>query len=62
MRDELDYRLEAANQTEFADHFAGHPFVTHPRASTRRRARRRVLTTEWVDGMSWTEFVATRRS
>ena len=49
MRDELDYALEAANQTEFAD-VLRRPSV---RPRPRRRARastRRVLTTEWVDG------------
>jgi predicted unusual protein kinase regulating ubiquinone biosynthesis (AarF/ABC1/UbiB family) len=30
MRDELDYRLEAANLTEFARRFDGHPFVRLP--------------------------------
>ena len=31
MRDELDYRSRPRNQTEFGTHFAGHPFVAHPR-------------------------------
>lgn len=55
MRDELDYVVEAANQTEFERHFAGHPFVTVP-AVMPATSTRRVLTTEWVDGLSWAEF------
>ena len=30
MREELDYRLEARNIAEFADHFQGHPWVRIP--------------------------------
>ena len=30
MRDELDYELEARNQTEFGNYFAGHPFISIP--------------------------------
>ena len=30
MFDELDYRLEAAYQAEFADRYPGHPFVRVP--------------------------------
>lgn len=28
--EELDYRLEAANQAEFAEHYRGHPFIRIP--------------------------------
>ena len=28
--EELDYRLEAANQSEFADLYRGHPFIHIP--------------------------------
>ncbi len=28
--EELDYRLEAANQAEFADIYRGHPFIHVP--------------------------------
>lgn len=55
MRDELDYELEAANQTEFCDYFAGHPFVAIPEVD-RATSTKRVLTTEWVEAMSWAEF------
>ena len=58
MREELDYRLEARNLAEFARHFAGHPWVRIP-AVVPDLSRSRVLTTEWVDGMSWDEFAAT---
>ncbi|MEP7203578.1 MAG: AarF/ABC1/UbiB kinase family protein [Ilumatobacteraceae bacterium] len=57
MRDELDYELEAASQTEFADCFAGHPFVSIP-AVDPATSTKRVLTSEWVDGLSWAEFLA----
>jgi predicted unusual protein kinase regulating ubiquinone biosynthesis (AarF/ABC1/UbiB family) len=55
MRDELDYELEAANQTEFSNHFSGHPFVAIP-AVDPATSTKRVLTSEWVDGLSWAEF------
>ncbi|MGZ4699753.1 MAG: ABC1 kinase family protein [Ilumatobacteraceae bacterium] len=58
MRDELDYELEAASQTEFCNYFAGHPFVSIP-AVDRATSTRRVLTTEWVEAMSWAEFEPT---
>jgi predicted unusual protein kinase regulating ubiquinone biosynthesis (AarF/ABC1/UbiB family) len=58
MREELDYRLEARNITEFAHHFAGHPWVRILTLVPELSASR-VLTTEWVDGMTWDQFVAT---
>ena len=58
MRDELDYELEAANQTEFALHFAGHPFITIP-AVDRATSTKRVLTTDWVEALSWADFEST---
>ena len=58
MRDELDYELEAASQTEFATYFQGHPFVSIP-AVDPATSTKRVLTTEWVDGQSWAEFEPT---
>ena len=57
MREELDYRLEARNITEFAEHFAGHPWVRIPELVP-ELSHERVLTTEWIDGMSWDQFVA----
>jgi predicted unusual protein kinase regulating ubiquinone biosynthesis (AarF/ABC1/UbiB family) len=57
MADELDYRLEARFQQEFADYYAGHPFIHIP-AVVPERSARRVLTTEWVDGRRWDDFLA----
>lgn len=58
MLEELDYRLEATNQREFAEHFAGHPFVRIP-AVDATTSTERVLTTEWIDGLSFGDFLAT---
>ncbi|MFV0306729.1 MAG: ABC1 kinase family protein, partial [Desertimonas sp.] len=55
--EELDYRLEAANLIRFADAFGGHPWVRIP-SLVPDRSGERVLTTEWVDGWNWDEFVA----
>ena len=53
--EELDYRTELANQSEFADHYRGHPFArvpeVHPELSSDR-----VLTMELVRGRRWTEI------
>ena len=57
MRDELDYRIEARNVDEFRQLFEGHPFVSLP-AVVPEHSAHRVLTTDWVDGMSWGEFTA----
>ena len=59
MRDEVDYRIEAANLVEFHEAFAGHPFVRLP-ALDAEHSTRLVLSTEWVDGLSWDEFVRDR--
>jgi predicted unusual protein kinase regulating ubiquinone biosynthesis (AarF/ABC1/UbiB family) len=58
MFDELDYRIEATNQQSFADLYAGHPFIRVPRVVPERSAQR-VLTSEWVDGLRWQEFLDT---
>src|SRR5438309_9023023 len=58
MGDELDYRHEAACQSEFATRYAGHPFVRIP-AVVPERSSQRVLTSEWVDGMRWADFLET---
>jgi predicted unusual protein kinase regulating ubiquinone biosynthesis (AarF/ABC1/UbiB family) len=57
MIDELDYRIEAANQIEFESYYRHHPFITIPQVVS-RFSTERVLTTEWVDGLSWNDFVA----
>jgi predicted unusual protein kinase regulating ubiquinone biosynthesis (AarF/ABC1/UbiB family) len=56
MGDELDYRIEAACQEEFATIYRGHPFIRIP-GVVRERSAQRVLTTEWVDGMRWDDFL-----
>jgi predicted unusual protein kinase regulating ubiquinone biosynthesis (AarF/ABC1/UbiB family) len=58
MVEELDYRLEASNQREFAEHFAGHPFVRIPKVVDETSGRT-VITSEWVDGDSFATFTAT---
>jgi predicted unusual protein kinase regulating ubiquinone biosynthesis (AarF/ABC1/UbiB family) len=56
MGDELDYRIEAANQEEFRAAYEGHPWVripaVHPEVSTAR-----VLVSEWVSGRSFYELL-----
>ncbi|MGH3850263.1 MAG: ABC1 kinase family protein, partial [Pseudonocardiaceae bacterium] len=62
MGDELDYRLEARCQTEFADRYRGHPFIHVPDVIPERSGRR-VITSDWVEGCNWKEFLesATRQ-
>ena len=52
--DELDYTIEAANQQEFHSLYDGHPFIhipaIYPELSTGR-----VLTSDYVRGMRWSE-------
>lgn len=57
MVDELDYVKEAANLSEFAAAFAGHPWVRIPQLVPQFSSQH-VLTTEWVDGMSWDQLMA----
>jgi predicted unusual protein kinase regulating ubiquinone biosynthesis (AarF/ABC1/UbiB family) len=56
MGDELDYRLEARRQAEFAARYRGHPFIHVPEVVPERSGRR-VLTSEWVEGQRWDEFL-----
>jgi predicted unusual protein kinase regulating ubiquinone biosynthesis (AarF/ABC1/UbiB family) len=48
--EECDYELEAANHRRLARFWAGHPFVLVP-AVHGELSQRRVLVTDWVDGM-----------
>ena len=57
MADELDYRIEAAHQDEFFEAYEGHPFIRIPKVVPERSARR-VLTSEWVEGKRWDDFLA----
>lgn len=58
MTEECDYRIEAANQTFFAAEYEGHPSIRVP-SVIGELSTSRVLVSEWVDGASWAEFVAT---
>jgi predicted unusual protein kinase regulating ubiquinone biosynthesis (AarF/ABC1/UbiB family) len=55
MGEELDYRLEAANQMEFAERYAGHPWIRIP-AVFPEWSGEHVLTTEWFEGRSFAEL------
>ncbi|MDG1785266.1 MAG: AarF/UbiB family protein, partial [Ilumatobacter sp.] len=55
MREELDYKLEAANVSEFEERFAGHPWVRIPKLVP-EYSTARLLTTEWVEGLTFDEF------
>jgi predicted unusual protein kinase regulating ubiquinone biosynthesis (AarF/ABC1/UbiB family) len=55
--EELDYRLEAANQAEFAEHYRGHPFIHVPEVVD-ELCTDRVLTQELVRGLSWSDAVS----
>jgi predicted unusual protein kinase regulating ubiquinone biosynthesis (AarF/ABC1/UbiB family) len=54
--EELDYRLEAANQAKFANHYRGHPFIHVPEVIG-ELCSDRVLTQELVLGRSWNDAV-----
>jgi predicted unusual protein kinase regulating ubiquinone biosynthesis (AarF/ABC1/UbiB family) len=54
--EELDYRLEAANQAEFAKCYRGHPFIHVPEVIS-ELCTDRVLTQELVQGYSWSDAV-----
>jgi predicted unusual protein kinase regulating ubiquinone biosynthesis (AarF/ABC1/UbiB family) len=54
--EELDYRIELANQQEFVDRFRGHPTVRIP-ALVPDHSSARVLTMELVDGMRFAAAV-----
>jgi predicted unusual protein kinase regulating ubiquinone biosynthesis (AarF/ABC1/UbiB family) len=53
--EELDYEYEAQNQRSFSRGYRGHPFIYVPDVIT-RLSRRRVLVTEWVDGMPFEQI------
>jgi predicted unusual protein kinase regulating ubiquinone biosynthesis (AarF/ABC1/UbiB family) len=58
--EELDYRLEAANQAEFAEYYRGHPFIRVPEVVGELCAGR-VLTQELVRGWSWSDALTARQ-
>ena len=51
--EELDYRIEAANQAEFASHYAGHPFIRIPEVIP-ELSTERILVMDQHDGLRWT--------
>ncbi len=58
--EELDYRLEAANQAEFAEYYCGHPFI-HVPAVIDELCTGCVLTQEFVQGKAWSDALASER-
>ncbi|HEX3520100.1 MAG TPA: AarF/ABC1/UbiB kinase family protein [Solirubrobacteraceae bacterium] len=58
--EELDYRLEAANQLGFAKAYRGHPFIHVPDVID-ELCTARVLTQELVQGKSWNEALAAKQ-
>lgn len=52
--EELDYEYEAQNQRSFSRAYRGHPFIFVPDVIT-RLSRRRVLVTEFVEGVGFDE-------
>jgi predicted unusual protein kinase regulating ubiquinone biosynthesis (AarF/ABC1/UbiB family) len=56
IEEELDYRLEASNQSEFAADYRGHPFIHVPEVIG-ELCTDRVLTQELVHGRSWDEAI-----
>ena len=56
--EELDYRIEADNQTLFVDHYRDHPFIHIPTVVPSLSAQR-VLTTELADGVRFAEVEKT---
>ncbi len=58
--EELDYRHEATNQTEFADIYRGHPFIHVPEVIG-ELSTGRVLTQELAQGKSWSDALTARQ-
>ncbi len=56
LAEEVDYALEARNQTEFHRYYAGHPFIRVP-AIVPEYCTPRVLTSALVDGFTWSELL-----
>jgi len=55
--EECDYELEAANHRRIHRFWRGHPFVRVPAVDT-SLSRRRVLVTEWVDGIAFDQVAS----
>jgi predicted unusual protein kinase regulating ubiquinone biosynthesis (AarF/ABC1/UbiB family)/cytochrome P450 len=54
---ELDFRIEANHQREFAKRFQGHPFVNIPDVID-NLSTDTVLVTTWVEGENWATFLS----
>ncbi|MGH3754000.1 MAG: ABC1 kinase family protein [Pseudonocardiaceae bacterium] len=52
--EEIDYRIEAGNQTDFANAYRDHPAIRIPEVVP-QLSTRRVLTMDLVDGMRWSQ-------
>jgi predicted unusual protein kinase regulating ubiquinone biosynthesis (AarF/ABC1/UbiB family) len=59
--EEIDYRIEAANQQRFADLYRGHPFIHIPEVLPDYSSRR-VLTMELSDGVRYAKALSAERS
>jgi predicted unusual protein kinase regulating ubiquinone biosynthesis (AarF/ABC1/UbiB family) len=59
--EEVDYRLEAANQREFADAYRGHPFIRIPEVVP-ELSTRRVLVMDLVDGRRYAKATTAEQS
>jgi predicted unusual protein kinase regulating ubiquinone biosynthesis (AarF/ABC1/UbiB family) len=59
--EEIDYRIEAKNQQEFAEAFRGHPFIRIPEVLP-GLSTRRVLTMELVDGLRYAKALSAEQS
>lgn len=56
LSEELDYRLEAANQQRFADYYREHPFIHVPEVFPAFSGPH-VITSELVQGATWQELL-----
>ncbi len=54
--EELDYRLEARNQAEFADYYRDHPYIHVPDVLP-AYSTGRILTSELVNGATWDQLL-----
>ncbi len=54
--EEIDYRIEARNQIDFGRRYSNHPFFRIPKVFA-SHSTQRVLTSEWIDGLRWNDFV-----
>jgi predicted unusual protein kinase regulating ubiquinone biosynthesis (AarF/ABC1/UbiB family) len=54
--EELDYEVEATNQSYFADVYRGHPFIRIPEVVP-EVSTSRVLTQELAEGLNWNEAI-----